>query len=142
MRSKAPCVRISVDGIPIYNNGALDLDYEDISKFRWIFILALVKHNILGVNLCVISYLRVNLVRSYWRVIYRSFHFRWSIRWFVMLSFRNSFRLLIRTLTCLSIFLMPRVLLTNKSQLNMVFLLISITSYPYYAGPCSSPPVT
>ena len=51
-RSKARTQLISVDGSPIstYGNRTLDLCFGGVSKFRWIFVIADVKHNILGVD--------------------------------------------------------------------------------------------
>ena len=51
-RSKARTQLISVDGFPMspYGNRTLDLCFGGVSKFRWILVIADVKHNILGID--------------------------------------------------------------------------------------------
>ena len=51
-RSNARNELISVDGSPIstYGHRTLDLCFGGVSKFRWIFVIADVKHNILGID--------------------------------------------------------------------------------------------
>ena len=51
-RSKARSKLISVDGsfILTYGNRTLDLCFGGVSKFRWIFVIADVKHNILAID--------------------------------------------------------------------------------------------
>ena len=51
-RSKARTQLISVDGstISTHGNRTLDLCFGGVSKFRWIFVTADVKHNILGID--------------------------------------------------------------------------------------------
>ena len=51
-RSKARNELISVDGSPIstYGHRTLDLCFGGVSNFRWIFVIADVKHNILGID--------------------------------------------------------------------------------------------
>ena len=51
-RSKSRNELLSVDGSPIltYGHRILDLCFGGVSKFRWIFVIADVKHNILGID--------------------------------------------------------------------------------------------
>ena len=65
-RSKARTQLISVDGslISTYGNRTLDLCFGGVSKFRWIFVIADVKHNILGTDFLRHFFLTVDFTNS------------------------------------------------------------------------------
>ena len=65
-RSKAPTQLISVDGSPIstYGNRTVDLCFGGVLKFRWIFVIADVKYNILGIDFLRHFFLTIDFINS------------------------------------------------------------------------------